>query len=77
MGVRGLTEAWNPEDGADPTTCRHNVVKAGFAGGMLIPFIQCVSCGFDLSDYIMRVGKNYEWDEEHKVYVHKPKEKKQ
>jgi hypothetical protein len=67
--MKGRNKMTNPE------TCRHNVIVAGISHELEL-HIHCVSCETDLTDPAMRVGKNYEYDSGHNVWVHTPKPKK-
>lgn len=55
----------------NPTTCRHNILTARVTE-QLETFIECVSCGVDLTDPEKRIGKNYEYDIDANVWVHGP-----
>lgn len=71
--VQTIEEYAKQNEGADPKTCRHNVIQAAIVkvspkiGHKLI----CLSCRTDIthdSDLLKR--RNYEYDISHNVWVH-------
>lgn len=57
-----------------PTNCRHNVLAARINKEFYV-HVFCVSC-FEPVPAKMRVGRTYEYDVDHNVWVAEPKSKK-
>lgn len=55
----------------NPETCLHNVIHAVITEKLEL-FVVCISCGSDRTDLEKRIGKNYEYDIDHNVWVHVP-----
>lgn len=64
-----------PDMHANPETCLHNVVQQ-MGTGRHTYHVVCVSCQTTVSyEWVLEVGKNYQYDSEHNVWVHTPKKK--
>jgi len=64
-----------PDVRTNPETCLHNIVQQVGAGRHTYHVV-CVSCQATISyEWVLEVGKNYQYDIDHNVWVHEPKKK--
>lgn len=71
-----FAKAYSEEDiHTNPETCLHNVVQQ--TGLNRKDFnVVCVSCLATISyEWVLEVGKNYQYDIDHNVWVHEPVKK--
>ena len=59
---------------ADPRTCLHRVVGCGTTEEYE-SFVECASCGTDLTERWKELEKDYEYDIDHNLWVYDPKHK--
>jgi len=59
---------------ANPSTCKHNVIMAGVAiiDNNFKAQLICCSCDTDVTEPELRFGKNYQYDIDNNVWVHRP-----
>lgn len=57
--------------GANPATCRHNIIAPNFDAGINEAFVECVSCDSKLSVEQLR-GRRYDPDPTYGTWVYVP-----